>query len=480
MNALRVYVWSDDADVIAGCVEALAPRGHDVNAGTTPHKTAVDVVVVDDPDHLADVIGVRAVLISDTASSTARAEVVPAHPFDAATLVAAVERAPATKDDDLEGTLRALRQRFERDVPNRVAAIVALLQHLEAKPDDDASIEAAFRAAHALYGTAGSYGLAELSAACRRVELALRHRSEKGEHTTSDEAARLRAILDRPWLTASSTQPPASTSASTSVALPSVLVISADDAVAESVGNAGFSVTHVRAAELPTSATPWSAVVVDIRGLVGGTTALRAQHRHVSPPPPLAVVGVSGAAEEAEACFVGADLVVGVDVDLAVALRLLPSLSTKSRADGASLDALTRLPTRQEFMRRVVDIERGVVVIVDVCDLGRVNRDHGDSAGDAALAEVASALRLCGRRCDLRGRLAGDRFVVAFDGVDVGVAERVVASLAEELAATRFVPERHAPPFTLRFRSAVAAFVRDAALQVADLEQSLTRQKRGA
>lgn len=205
--SLRAWVRVDDDELRRWCSELLSARGHVVDDGVVPGGN-VDVVVCD-AGHVADVEngGARVVVVVDRADEDARrrlmaagaAEVVERATVRPHVLVDVLERTPAHGTAALDDALAELRQSFARELPKRVGAIVVALDAVIAGADADADVEfargAAVRAAHVLYGTAGSFGFPALSQACRHIELTLQAQIEKREPTTPEQARALKSTL---------------------------------------------------------------------------------------------------------------------------------------------------------------------------------------------------------------------------------------------------------------------------------------------
>lgn len=213
--SLRVWVRVDDDELRRWCVALLLDRGHVVDVFDVFDVFDDGVagnadVVVCDSAHVGDNVGVdRVVVVVDAADDVARraalaagaAEVVERRQGDSA-LIDVLERTPAHATAALDDVLAELRRSFEGEIPKRVRAIRAPLDVLAGAvvdgADRDAARDQAVRAAHVLYGSAGSFGFSVLSAVCRDIELTLRGQAEKQEATTTAQAQALLAAL-APW-----------------------------------------------------------------------------------------------------------------------------------------------------------------------------------------------------------------------------------------------------------------------------------------
>lgn len=105
----------------------------------------------------------------------------------------------------------------------------------------------------------------------------------------------------------------------------------------------------------------------------------------------------------------------------------------------ANHDWLTGVLNRRgldaEFDRRREDEQRGVVIMLDLDGMKRINDEHGHAVGDEAIKAVADRIRYCVQDVDAVGRWGGDEFVVVAD-VDRGqgrvIAERIESHVAEQ------------------------------------------------
>lgn len=206
--SLRAWIRIDDDELRRWCRDLLEARGHVVDLGVVPGG-GVDVVVCD-AGHVKDVEngGARVVVVVDSADDFTRRRLLSAGAAEVVergsglnaakqnVLVDVLERTPAHGTAALDDAIAELRKSFEKDVPKRVNAIVTALDAVIAGGDDvEFARGAAVRAAHVLYGTAGSFGLPALSQVCRAVELTLTAQIDKREATTPAQAQAMKSSL---------------------------------------------------------------------------------------------------------------------------------------------------------------------------------------------------------------------------------------------------------------------------------------------
>jgi diguanylate cyclase (GGDEF)-like protein len=121
--------------------------------------------------------------------------------------------------------------------------------------------------------------------------------------------------------------------------------------------------------------------------------------------------------------------------------RAMGSLRTQ-----ATRDALTGLGNRrkfdQELARRFAQWRRGgtplTLVLVDVDHFKCVNDDHGHSAGDAVLHEVAQVLAECVREMDVVARYGGEEFGMILPGTTLVEARPVAERVRNAIAGRAF------------------------------------------
>ena len=108
----------------------------------------------------------------------------------------------------------------------------------------------------------------------------------------------------------------------------------------------------------------------------------------------------------------------------------------------ATHDALTGLPNRVLFLRKVADalersrtLKRGVTVLfIDLDKLKEINDTIGHAVGDQLIVNISKRLASATRPSDVVARIGGDEFVVLCDGlgdehIAMDVAERIRHSM---------------------------------------------------
>lgn len=116
-------------------------------------------------------------------------------------------------------------------------------------------------------------------------------------------------------------------------------------------------------------------------------------------------------------------------------------------ADAARTDSLTGLATRRhvdEHLEMVSSMARRLrtpfsLVMIDVDRTRRINDEHGHTAGDAVVAEVARRVSAALRSEDVAGRWSGEEFLVMLPHTPLDgawrLAERIRASVCDEPVA---------------------------------------------
>ena len=105
-------------------------------------------------------------------------------------------------------------------------------------------------------------------------------------------------------------------------------------------------------------------------------------------------------------------------------------------------DLLTELPNSSDFRDRLVgamarasrNARQVAVLLLNIDRFKQINLQHGASAGDMVLQEVARRLKSAVRQADSVGRIAGDQFGLILEAIDqrdqvAVVANRVLASI---------------------------------------------------
>ena len=130
--------------------------------------------------------------------------------------------------------------------------------------------------------------------------------------------------------------------------------------------------------------------------------------------------------------------------------------------EDALTDPLTALPnTRSLFQHLARELARAErfnsevsLIVMDLDDFKEINDTHGHQAGDAALRDVANALRSAIRPYDMCVRYAGDEFIVVLS--ECGRAEAESKRLELQAAVARIVIE---PPTGQRLSLSISAGV---------------------
>jgi diguanylate cyclase (GGDEF)-like protein len=99
------------------------------------------------------------------------------------------------------------------------------------------------------------------------------------------------------------------------------------------------------------------------------------------------------------------------------------------------IDPLTGLRSSAALarLRASDDPVEGVVAVLDLDDMKRVNDELGHLAGDEVLKEVGNLIRACIRKEDIACRWGGDEFIVVFGSQTVPVVEARMRQIEERL-----------------------------------------------
>ncbi|HEY0680912.1 MAG TPA: diguanylate cyclase [Steroidobacter sp.] len=186
----------------------------------------------------------------------------------------------------------------------------------------------------------------------------------------------------------------------------------------------------------------------------GGVDAIQRVQRAAPSVPLVVLTGLDDEAAAIEALHAGAqDYLIKGQMSTSLLIRALRYAFERHGMQMAlrkesTLDELTGLANRRGFLMLAEQHamlakrtgERFVVVFIDMDRLKPINDTLGHQAGDAAIAEIADALRVCFRESDIIGRLGGDEFALllpASDGED-SIRER----LHQELQRRNLQPDR--------------------------------------
>jgi diguanylate cyclase (GGDEF)-like protein len=128
-------------------------------------------------------------------------------------------------------------------------------------------------------------------------------------------------------------------------------------------------------------------------------------------------------------------------VSITMFQTVLMRSDVKYRAE-AKLDPLTQMLNRNALGHRAAELEHQAtvraepvaVIVGDVDRFKRINDEYGHAVGDAALRDIADALRNALRAFDLVYRTGGEEFVVLLPGASEGHAVDVAEKLRRAVA----------------------------------------------
>ena len=185
-------------------------------------------------------------------------------------------------------------------------------------------------------------------------------------------------------------------------------------------------------------ALPWLAIPVitlssrfSMRGVIVGVTIAETLTWAIG-------IGTNPAAFAADPSLV----VVTGSLVLCVAVLSLPLMRSDLHHRGdAVIDELTGLLNRKALLTRSLELrEQSLLsghpvglIVADIDNFKTVNDEHGHSAGDHVLRDVASLLRSELRAFDLAYRIGGEEFLVLLPGSDVAHAAELAGRLRERV-----------------------------------------------
>lgn len=110
----------------------------------------------------------------------------------------------------------------------------------------------------------------------------------------------------------------------------------------------------------------------------------------------------------------------------------------------ARRDSMTGLLNRESFVAALEKArsrkDDGTLLIADADHFKTINDTYGHMAGDAALCEIASALRKAIRGRDIAGRIGGEEFGIYLAGVGGAEAEVIAERIRRAVEAIPFSP----------------------------------------
>lgn len=198
-------------------------------------------------------------------------------------------------------------------------------------------------------------------------------------------------------------------------------------------------------------------IVLDL-GLpdAGGVEAVRNIQRAATDVPLVVLTGLDDEASAVQALHAGAqDYLVKGQMSTSLLVRALRYAFERHGMQMAlrkesTIDELTGLCNRRGFLMLAEQHamlakrtgERFMVVFIDMDRLKPINDTFGHQAGDAAIVEIADALRTCFRGSDILGRLGGDEFALILPSIAEIGEESIRRRLDQELLARNTQPSR--------------------------------------
>jgi diguanylate cyclase (GGDEF)-like protein len=321
------------------------------------------------------------------------------------------------------------------------------------------------RLAHAIRGSAGTYGFPEISEAAARVE-------DASAEAMDGEVENLLQVL-RPI-------------ASTEGGQVGILVVEDDAEMARALqmrlaapNRVVFVAGSIAAAERILADNDIALIVLDLvlPDCDGRNLLIRLRERPgLASLPVIVLTGKGGGSPQTECFALGADAYFEKPVDLntvtaAVATRLQRSAEANREA---RQDPLTGLPNRAAF-REACERARALarrteeplsLAILDIDRFKSVNDAHGHAVGDDVLRRVAAVLTEALRGSDLVARWGGEEFVALLPNTDQKGAVQSLQRALEAMRELRFTGKDGAP-FSVTFSAGVIPYPANAGLEEA-------------
>jgi len=352
---------------------------------------------------------------------------------------------------------------YRQGLAARIGALETARRGLrEQAPDAAATIR---RLAHALRGSAGTYGLPEISAAAAVVERAIDERLD-------EEVESLLGVL-RPI-------------AATEAGRIGILVVEDDPDMARALelrlaapNREIFIAGSTAEAEHVLAERDVGLIILDLvlPDCDGRHLLIRLRERPgLAALPVIVLTGKGRGAPQTECFALGADAYFEKPVDLntlaaAVATRLQRTAEANREA---RQDSLTGLPNRAAF-REACERARALaqrnreplsLAILDLDRFKSVNDRHGHLVGDEVLRRVAAILVQTMRVSDVVARWGGEEFVVFFPNTNQKGAIRCLERTLEALRLERFTGE-NGDNFSVTFSAGVVLYPEGATLEEA-------------
>lgn len=188
----------------------------------------------------------------------------------------------------------------------------------------------------------------------------------------------------------------------------------------------------------------------------GGVDAIHKVQRAAPAVPLVVLTGLDDEAAAVQALHAGAqDYLIKGQMSTSLLVRALRYAFERHGMQMAlrkesSLDELTGLANRRGFLMLAEQHamlakrtgQNFVVAFIDMDGLKPVNDTLGHQAGDAAIVEIADALRTCFRTSDILGRLGGDEFALLMPATGDNSEALIRRRLQQELEARNAQPNR--------------------------------------
>jgi diguanylate cyclase (GGDEF)-like protein len=344
--------------------------------------------------------------------------------------------------------MQSLSGRYREGLSVRIDALTAARALLDERPADAA--ESIRRIAHALRGSGGTYGFAEITAAAAAVEEA---GAEALPAAVERLLATLRAVVEsreaqKVAVLVIEDDPDISFMLQTTLAAPNREIL-----VAETAGQAEAMLVEKEV----------SLIILDLvlPDSDGRDLLVRLRERPATAALPIIVLTAQGGPQPTTECLaLGADDYFEKPFD-PIALSMAISAKLQRSAElirESRQDLLTGLPNRAAFAEaferaRLLAARLGQPLSLAIMDLDgfkAINDRYGHTSGDEILRRAASTIASCLRKSDLLARWGGDEFVALFTNTDPAGAALALDKARLALRSERLVgPDGAAADITM-------------------------------